>query len=164
VGLAENAAAAQWLDTQLAHAAPDAWRILFLHEPPYEPGTKWVTRGLRVAFDRVLAGPAPPALVLAGHDHVYARADPLCTQASQGGTLEIISGGGGENLDRVHRQVNFPVVASVTHYLRVSVSRDTIDVRAVGVDGHLHDRTRLRRGATVLCRRDGWPPPKERNR
>jgi hypothetical protein len=164
MGLARGGAAAAWLADTLAAAPPDDWRVVFTHEPPFLPGRKWVTQGLRAAMTAVLDGAAPPDLLLAGHGHFYARAVPYCTGVATRPTVELISGGGGANLDPAAAQPNFPVWTSATHYLRVSVGRDAIVVRAVAVDGRVLDRVRLRRGAAAPCRRDGWPPPNEKAR
>jgi hypothetical protein len=164
VSLAAGGEAARWLGDSLAHAPPDAWRILFLHEPPYGPGQKWVTTGLRATVAGIMGGATPPMLVLAGHEHLYARSEPICSHTPEGGTLEIVSGGGGANLNQARPQANFPVVVPVTHYVRVSVTRQMIVARAIDVHGRVLDRVRIRRGAPLACRREGWPAPIEKRR
>jgi len=163
VSLARDAATAAWLRDTLAAVPPERWRILFLHEPPFSPGRKVVTRGLRRTLAGILAAERVD-LILAGHDHLYARATPVCTGPPGAGTLQIISGGGGASLDRARTHPNFPVVISVTHHLRVRVTPEAIEVRAVDLDRRQRDRVRLRRGAPVACRADGWPRPREKDR
>jgi hypothetical protein len=160
---AGDTAAARWLARQLAAVPPDAWRTVFLHEPPYSPGGKRITPGIRAALPPILEA-AHVDLLLAGHDHLYARSEPICDVVADARLLEVISGGGGADLGQAveRRRANFPVVASKTHYVRITVSPEAVDVRAVGVDGATLDHVRRRRGAGSPCRADGWPPPLER--
>jgi hypothetical protein len=51
---------------------------------------------------------------------------------------------------------------AVTHYLRVHVTPEAIDVRAVDLSGHVLDHARRRRGESPACRAEGWPVPKNR--
>jgi len=155
--------AARWLARQLAALPRDAWRTVFLHEPPYSPGGKRITPGLRAALPPILEA-AHVDLLLAGHDHLYARSAPICDLVADARLIAVISGGGGADLGHPveARTANFPVVASKTHYVRVTMSPDAVDIRAVGVDGATLDHVRRRRGASPSCRADGWPPPLER--
>ena len=105
-------------------------------------------------------------LLLAGHEHLYARSQPICDVVPDARLVQIISGGGGANLDRSGegRLANFPAVDSKTHYVRVTVTREALDVRAIGIDGTTLDRARLRRGTGQPCRAEGWPPVREHER
>ncbi len=151
----------RWLADTLAEARPSPWRIVFLHEPPLMLGHKSVARGLRDTVEPLLeAGKAD--LVLAGHVHLYARAEPACAYAEGGRVLQIISGGGGRNLDPAVAGANFPRVESLTHFLRVDVSPTAIDVRAIDVGGHVIEHTRRRRSEALPCRSGGWPAAREK--
>jgi predicted phosphodiesterase len=154
---------ARWLTGRLADLPREGWRIVFLHEPPYSPGDKRVTPGIRAVLAPILQA-ARVDLLLAGHDHLYARSEPICDAVAEARLVEVISGGGGADLGRApaERRGNFPAVASKTHYVRVTVSPDAVDIRAVGIDGATLDRARLQRGAGMPCRADGWAPPLER--
>jgi hypothetical protein len=152
---------ARWLAADIARARTSPWEVVFLHEPPFFPGTKVVVRGLRENLPPIIERP-PIDLLLTGHIHAYVRARPLCEAVPGASVLEIISGGGGAALDRVAADADFPRVVSATHFLRVAVSADTLDVRAVGVDGHVLDRVRRRRGSRPACRPGGWPVPREK--
>ncbi len=157
-----RAATTQWLEQQLSRLPRDVWRIVFLHEPPYSPGEKRITPGIRAALAPILQA-AHVDLLLAGHEHLYARSEPICDVVPDARLVEVISGGGGADLGegRERRRLNFPVVSSKTHYVRVTVSPDAVDLRAVGVDGRTIDRARRLRGAGP-CRAKGWPPALER--
>src|SRR5438874_1462647 len=149
------------LARDLARAAARPWRIVFLHEPPFTAGAKWVVPGLRRHLEPVIeAGHVD--LLLAGHSHLYERAEPMCAVVPGARVLEVVSGGGGANLDPPAGHPNFPRVLAVTHYLRVRVTLETIDVRAVDLSGHVLDHARRRRGESPACRAEGWPAPRDR--
>jgi hypothetical protein len=116
--------------------------------------------GLRSALEPIIEG-AGVDLLLAGHVHLYERARPLCEYVAEARVLEVISGGGGAALDPPVANPNFPQTLSVTHYLRVAVTADTLDIRAVSLDGHVLDRVRRRRDSRPPCHPGGWPPPIE---
>jgi predicted phosphodiesterase len=154
--------ATAWLASELEQAARRPWRIVFLHEPPLSAGAKGTSPGLRDALLPVLeAGGAD--LVLSGHSHLYERSVPACLSSPAARVVQIVSGGGGASLDPVpEAHANFPKVVSATHYLRIRVGPETIDLRAIAVDGHVIDRFRLRRDARPPCRARGWGLPVER--
>ena len=156
---------AAWLARTLERIPPVAWRTVFLHEPPYSPGLKRVTPGIRARLSPILQA-AHVDLLLAGHEHLYARSEPICDVVPDARLVEVISGGGGANLDpsAEGRRGNFPVVDSKTHYVRVTVTREALHLRAIGIDGTTLDRARVRREAGPPCRADGWPPAREHER
>ena len=151
----------EWLADDLARAATRPWRIVFLHEPPFTAGAKRTVRGLRKHLEPVVeAGHVD--LLLAGHSHLYERAEPACTVVPGASVLEVLSGGGGANLDPPAAHANFARVLAVTHYLRVHVTPEAIDVRAVDLSGHVLDHVRRRRGDLLACRAADWPAPRDR--
>ena len=144
--------------------AGPAWRIVFLHEPLYTAGWKRVEPGLRAAFGPVVEA-AGVDLVLAGHQHFYERSEPSCEFSSTARVSHVTSGGGSgpQFLDPIRRHANFPFAASVPHFLRVRVSPDRLEVRAVGADGRTIDRLRRQRGVDPGCRAQGWPRQQPRS-
>ena len=151
---------ARWLADDLEAARPRPWRIVFLHEPVYSGGTKRVVRGLRADLEPLLEA-GGVALLLAGHQHFYERADPACEYVSGASVLEVISGGGGANLDLPVMKAGFPRTVSATHYLRVRVAPTRLDIRAIDLDGHVLDHVHRSVGAVTPCRASGWPRPIE---
>src|SRR6185503_20393997 len=93
---ASQARTTAWLEQQLSGAPREAWRIVFLHEPPYSPGEKRITPGIRAALAPILQ--AHVDLLLAGHEHLYARSEPICDVVPGARLVEVISGGGGADL------------------------------------------------------------------
>ncbi len=150
-----------WMTDVLARMPPEPWRIVFLHEPPWGPGTKFVTPGLRSTLAPVL-GAGNVDVLMAGHEHIYARSVPICPDGgTRPGMLALITGGGSADLGTATPQANFPVVLAETHFLRVTVRPQAIDVRAIGLDRRTIDRFTYRRGAEP-CRSTGWPKLRER--
>jgi hypothetical protein len=143
-------------------ARTTAWLERQLRRAPYSPGVTHITPGIRGALAPILQG-AHVDLLLAGHEHLYARSEPICDVVPDSRLVQIISGGGGASLDeaRESRRRNFPVVESKTHYVRVTVTADAVELRAIGVDGRTLDRVRRLRGAGP-CRDEGWPRALER--
>jgi acid phosphatase len=156
-----HADGAPWLSADLAAAQARPWRIVFLHEPLYSGGKKYVLRGLRATLGPLLEA-GGVHLLLAGHQHFYERADPACQYVPGASVLEIISGGGGANLDPPVTRTGFPRTVSATHYLRVRVAPTHLDIRAVDLDGHVLDHVRRAAGAPAPCRSSGWPQPIEK--
>jgi hypothetical protein len=153
----DGAAGAPGLAEDLAGGGPRIWRIVFLHEPLYTAGRKRVEPGLRAGLAPVVEA-AGVDLVLAGHQHFYERSLPSCEYVPTARVMHVTSGGGGGvGLDPVREQPNFARAASRSHFLRVRVSSDWLDIRAVGADGHTIDHVRRARAADLPCRAEGWP-------
>src|SRR5262249_54273204 len=133
------------------------WGAAFLHEPLYTAGSKRVEQGLRAALEPVVEA-AGVDLVLAGHEHFYERSLASCEFVPTARVFHVTSGGGGGGaLDHVRSDPDFPAAASLPHILRIRVTKDWIDVRAVGPDGHTIDRWRRIRNVDPGCRNSGWP-------
>jgi hypothetical protein len=144
-----------WLGEALAAAAAHPWRIVFLHAPAYTTARKGGVQGGRWLEQILERGRAD--LVLAGHVHMYERADLACASDDAARVLSIVSGGGGNaSLDHPRPHPNFPRAFSAPHFLRVRVRPDVVDVWAVGDRGQVLDRVRHRRGLDQPCHRRGW--------
>jgi hypothetical protein len=150
-----------WLATDLAGVPAARWRVVFLHEPSYTAGGKATVAGLRETFEPVVEA-AHVDLVLAGHQHFYERGRPTCAFTRDAAVLHVTSGGGGANLDPAAVHPNFARSISATHYLRVRVTADALEIRAIDLAGHVLDRVRRRRGDRVACVSGGWPAAREK--
>lgn len=156
-----GAVGVRWLAENLADARLRAFRIVFLHEPLYTAGAKVTVPGLRAVLEPLLEA-SHTDLLLTGHQHFYERAEPACEHVSGASVMEISSGGGGANLDPQATHPNFARDVSATHYVRVRVTPDLLELRAIGLDGRVLDHVRRRRGEAAPCRSGGWPPPHDR--
>jgi acid phosphatase type 7 len=153
----DGAAGAPGLADDLAAAGPRPWRIVLIHEPIYTTGWKMVERGLRPGLEPVVEAAAVD-LVIAGHQHFYERSLPSCAFLPTARVVHVISGGGsGMGLDPVRDHPNFAASVSESNFLRVRVSADWLDIRAVGADGHTIDHSRRARSADPTCYGEGWP-------
>jgi calcineurin-like phosphoesterase family protein len=153
----DGAAGAPGLADDLAAGGPGLWRIVFLHEPIYTAGRKRVEPGLREALEPVVEA-AGVDMVLAGHQHFYERSLPSCEFVPGARVMHVTSGGGsGVGLDPVREHPNFARASSEPNFLRIRVTADWLDIRAVGPDGHSIDHVRRARGTELPCATEEWP-------
>ena len=129
VGFGPKSAQYKWLDAELAKskAAGEAWRIVFMHHPPFacatsrKPGSRNVTKYLVPLFEK-----HGVHLVLLGHDHLYGRS------ANINGVHYVISGGGGSSLYRCKPDERMVVCERRYNYVRFHV--DQTQIRWVATD------------------------------
>lgn len=122
---------AAWLDTDLA-ATQAAWKIIYLHKPPYSSGSHGSDTGLRAALEPVLARHGVQ-LVLAGHDHNYERIRP------QHGTTHVVTGGGGIGTRAVGSSSFTALAEDVIHFVYGEVHADEIILHAIDATGREFD-------------------------
>lgn len=122
---------AAWLDRDLA-ATSRAWKVVYLHRPPYSSGDHGSDIAVRRALAPVLARHRV-ALVLAGHDHHYERMKP------QDGVTYVVTGGGGRGTRSTKRSAFTAFVAEVIHVVQVEVDEQRMVVRAIDATGQEFD-------------------------
>jgi hypothetical protein len=145
-----------WLvaDLTQARAAGAAWIILYFHKPLFTVGNKVFEASiLRPAMTPILDRFGVD-LVLNGHDHNYQRSHPVrggvvhdAWQSpgfvSPRGTIDVVTGGGGqalypENLGADH---SFSAVfIEAYHALQLDLTAERLSVKAVSPDGTLLDQ------------------------
>jgi hypothetical protein len=144
----EDALQLLWLRNAMAQWLPapgeshGIWKILALHHAPYSPracacrifgrciGGHADEPELQRQLAKALEDLAPPDLVFAGHNHIYARSHPLDREgrpvsSGTGGTRYFVTGGGGAPLYSVNRDDSrFARALTVYHfvYLRLTSS------------------------------------------
>jgi len=134
-----------WFDNDLANTRA-TWKIVFWHQTPY-PIFHHIDDPIDIA-SRALFVPILERhgvqLVLAGHEHNYQRSKPMRggvpVPVGTGGTVYMVSGGGGGVLHPVVPESFLDWEASVWHYLRVSVDGQKLTIQAIGTDGKEFDR------------------------
>lgn len=124
----------RWLEQDLAKSTKD-WNVLYFHHPLFNgnPGDNGPNRD----YLGPLLAKYGVDLVLSGHEHNYQRSKPL----NAGGTIEVISGGGGQSLHpfripqpahNAYRDVDFG-------HVEVEVTDDRLVGRYVVRDGSVRD-------------------------
>src|ERR1035437_1381976 len=134
-----------WFDNDLANTRA-SWKIVFWHQTPY-PISQHVGDPIDIAA-RALFVPILERhgvqLVLAGHEHNYQRSKPMRggipAPPGTGGTVYMVSGGGGGVLHNASPQTFLDQEFAVWHYLRVNVDGQTLTIHAIGTDGQEFDR------------------------
>ena len=137
-----------WLDNDLAQSRA-SWKIAFWHQTPY-PISQHVDDPIDIAaraqFNPILERRGVQ-LVLTGHEHSYQRSKPMRGDVpvppGTGGTVYMVSGGGGGVLHPVSPQTFLDQEFSVWHYLRVDVNGPSLTIHAIGTDGKEFDRLAL---------------------
>jgi hypothetical protein len=132
----------RWLDEALA-SSPEPLKIVWQHHPIHgsvRDGDLERTLELRTFVEPILAKHGV-VLDLAGHYHHLARTRPLS------GVTHIVSGGAGSDL--VPAAPGAPFVKTATalqhHFLLLEIRDRTLSVEAIGADGTVLDRVKLRR-------------------
>jgi hypothetical protein len=140
----EDRSQLRWLRTAMAQSSgePRAWKVVAVHHPPATPrgcacrffgwclGRHQDQVGLRSQLDAALEGLEPPDIVLAGHNHVYARSHALgrsgeLARSGERGVRYFVTGGGGAPLYHVDGNDERFAKALTTHhfvYLRLTAS------------------------------------------
>lgn len=129
--------AAAWL-VEDAKESDAIWKILVMHQPPYYTnptgGNDYVHEYIPAAVDE-----AGIDFVFSGHDHAYARTQPMTGGAvdNENGAVYIISGSTGEkSYDVILSESNHYAVATNDYtsiYLSVEVTGTTFTVTAYNV-------------------------------
>jgi acid phosphatase type 7 len=122
---------AEWLDRDLA-ATTAAWKIVYLHKPPYSSGSHGSDSALRAALAPVLER-HHVQLVLAGHDHNYERILP------QNGTYYVVTGGGGIGTRSVGSSSFTAFAAEVIHFVYGEIGVDEMVLHAIDATGREFD-------------------------
>lgn len=116
-----------WLDDDLA-ITDRAWKIVYLHHPPYSSGEHGSDTGLRAKLAPIVES-RHVQLVLAGHDHDYERMTP------QNGIAYIVTGGGGKGTRPVGKSAFTAYSADVIHFVYGEVVGDQLTLHAVDATG-----------------------------
>jgi acid phosphatase type 7 len=145
-----------WLDADLA-ATTQPWRIVFLHHPPYPSGYHVGDPVCIAVCQQVvpIVERHGVQLVLTGHEHAYERTYPLASgvpvDPPSPYTLYVITGGGGAGLEPVGSTPQCAMSVEAFNYLRVDVERESLRLRAIGLNGEEIDNVTLgaARGVTI---------------
>jgi hypothetical protein len=104
------------------------WRFVFFHIPPYSSGGHGSNLDVRQALGPLFEQYGV-AIVFNGHDHDYER-------SVANGVTYIVAGGGGAPLyQKEHDNPASVHLASVHHFVRITLSGDTLSGVAIEPDG-----------------------------
>jgi hypothetical protein len=146
----------RWLDGDLARATAD-WTVVYFHHPLFSSALHGSSLELRSQLEPLLDRHRVD-LVFSGHDHVYERTYPIIAArvvdstsepdyVDPGGTIYIVTGGGGRSLYPSGQSSFTAFSRSVHHFTRVDVDGLQVTVTAVQTDGSVLDRMTIRKTA-----------------
>jgi hypothetical protein len=129
----------EWLANELA-SSTRRWKVVFMHVGLYSPGEHGDSPHLQHMLQEKFED-ARVDLVLQGHDHLYARTNPIkehVTDASWPGITYVVTGGGGANLYPVHEH---PHMAKTdrSHHCVLLTFGESIHGTAIRDDGSTAD-------------------------
>lgn len=124
-----------WLAADLA-ATKQRWKIVFGHHPMYTSGLRSASAvATRRAFAKIITDNKVD-LVLNGHEHQYER-------FRVANVNYIVSGGGGARLMPFWGNAGALRQAAVHHFLSFEVTADTLEMKAIDIDGREIDKLSL---------------------
>ena len=133
INLATYEKACEWLKEDAA-ASTANWKILSMHQPPYFTNPGGATNGLQELISATCDA-ADIDFVLSGHDHSYARTEPLTAGEvdKENGTVYIICGSTGEKgYDIINNPDHHYAAMNETYdavYMTVSTTDTTLEIR-----------------------------------
>ncbi|OGW44008.1 MAG: hypothetical protein A2Y66_01405 [Nitrospirae bacterium RBG_13_41_22] len=136
----EGTAQYNWFADSLEKLQGDGrWKIVFFHGPPYDAGgstgcsQEQVRQYLQPLFEKYGVD-----LVLAGHEHYYAR--KFVPPASDPHTLlHMVLGGGGATLEGLNSPNDVDVSALKYHYAYFHIQGDQMTIEAIDLGGNKID-------------------------
>jgi hypothetical protein len=120
-----------WLDQDLAKT-DKAWKIVYLHRPPYSSGEHGSDTNLQTKLTPVLTK-HKVQVVFAGHDHDYERMIP------QDGVAYIVTGGGGRGTRPVGKSPFTAYSSAVIHFVYGEINGDEMTLHAIDATGKEFD-------------------------
>ncbi len=132
-----------FLKAALAESRKARWQVVAFHHPPFSSGeghgsnlkvrSKWSPLFDEYGVD----------LVLTGHDHIYERTHPVCSDGSLNTRcpIYIVTGGGGRSLYPVTKEQPYWSRSRFKehHFMKLTFLEDKIEVDAIKQDGSILD-------------------------
>jgi hypothetical protein len=126
-----------WLEKSLK-ASNSIWKIVYLHHPLYTPeGPHGAEVNLRKRIEPLLVNTGVK-IVLAGHNHFYARMKP------QKGITHFVTGGGGNKLKTPSQTRQAAVTARSFQFMYFELFPDHADFWSIPPDGPILDQGTIR--------------------
>lgn len=138
-----------WLESDLAAAHGDSdidWIVVFFHKPPYSSSPVHgsnlsVRNSICPILDRYEVD-----IVFNGHDHIYERSHPLEKGkiVDEGGTIYVVTGGGGYSLYAVGSDYWTAHSQSIFHHVKVHITAGKkLRLQAISRDGSVFDEFQI---------------------
>ena len=132
-----------WLEADLA-ATDRPWKIVVFHEPAYSTGGMHPNSVVNQTLTTELLEPLGVDLVLAGHNHYYAR-------HLKDGVVHVTTGGGGAPLARPRtRAAHHAASARALHFVRLEASIDRLLITAIDDHDRVIDEAAVEPSAGAL--------------
>jgi hypothetical protein len=151
-----------WLRNALARRPgtpgeePRPWKLVAMHHPPSSPrgcacrlfgsclGGHADQPGLRDQLGTALEGLEPPDMVLAGHNHLYARSHPLDgsgqrVESSRGVRYFVTGGGGAPLYDVFGEDLRWARALSIYHFVYLRLTGSSAFFWAIDERGRVRD-------------------------
>ena len=143
------------------------WKIMAMHHAPNTPracacrvlgqciGGHGDSTGLRDQLNRALEDIEPPDLVVAAHNHIYARSHPLDRSGKPvttgtGGVRYFVTGGGGAPLYDVHGEDSrFPKALTTYHFVYLRLTAAAAYYWTIDAGGRVRDSGCFEKGSNV---------------
>jgi len=137
-----------WLEADLTQAGA-TWLFVYFHHPPYSSSRHGSSTGIRASLEP-LFNALGVDIVFTGHDHDYERTFPMSggqvvdaasdpDYVDPGGTIYIVTGGGGRSLYPSGTRFFTAYSESVHHFVQVDVDGMQVTLRAIRDDGTVMD-------------------------
>lgn len=161
-----RSAMSQWLPSPGAEGGR-IWKIMAMHHPPRTPrgcaclffGKCLGGHGDEEALDRqlnqALEGLQPPDLVLAAHNHLYARSHPLDAEGrpvkdGSGAVRYFVAGGGGAPLYGIKDpDARWARTGSIYHFVYMRLTATSAFFWTIDENGSVHDSGCFEKGSNV---------------
>jgi len=144
----QGSAQLTWIENDLA-STPKPWKFLVMHEPGWSAGGHANDTTVQ-NYIQPLCEKYGVAILFAGHNHYYARAEV-------NGVEHITTGGGGAPLSPPDTTYPYILTATRTfHYCKIEIDRNSLTFTAVTPSGNVID------GFTLVNTPIGIEEPRER--
>ncbi len=125
----------KWLENELK-TSTSKWKIIMLHKPGYtaggHKGNSVVVKYLQPLFKKYGV-----KLVLAGHNHYYARSEVS-------GISHITTGGGGAPLYSPKMKSYVKIIDKSNHFLIIDIDGDVLKLKAIRADGTIIEKHNIK--------------------
>jgi len=139
----------EWFKKDIANS-DKPWKFVVMHRPTYNLG------GHRTAWGKniwpKLFSESKIDIVFAGHSHLYERFYPLkpSSDLDAWAVTYITTGGAGASLYEAIQHPSLAYTKSINHFMKVELSGNQIEIKAVGINGSVLDSVGWRKNNGII--------------